>query len=70
MDTVAPKTNKAGRRDGSKAVRNQPKSDEKPISKGTMREPTQQPAAAGKLEDLKQALQTLEEEKGDWSKGG
>jgi hypothetical protein len=35
-----------------------------------MREPTQQAAAAGNQEELKQALQNLEEQKGDWSKGG
>jgi hypothetical protein len=50
--------------------RNQTNSSKKPSSKGTMREPTQQAAAAGNQEELKQALQNLEEQKGDWSKGG
>jgi hypothetical protein len=38
--------------------------------KGTLREPTQQPSAKGNQEELKKALQELEEKKGDWSKGG
>jgi hypothetical protein len=38
---------------------------------GTMREPSQSPGQAqGDLEEVKQALQDLEEAKGDWSKGG
>jgi hypothetical protein len=41
-----------------------------PTAKGAMREPTQQAGAVGDREELKQALQDLEESKGDWSKGG
>ena len=39
--------------------------------KGTMREPTQKPGQIPEgQEELKRALQEVEEEKGDWSKGG
>lgn len=71
MNIVAPGTSTAGRQDDSKRLpKNQTNPSKKPSSKGTMREPTQQAGATGKLEDLKQALQDLEETKGDWSKGG
>ena len=71
MAIVAPGTSNAGRQDNSRRMKkNQPDSGKKPTSKGTMREPTQQAGAAGNQEELKQALQDLEEQKGDWSKGG
>jgi hypothetical protein len=38
--------------------------------KGSMKEPTQHSSAKNDREDLKSALQELEEKKGDWSKGG
>jgi hypothetical protein len=71
MAIVAPGTSAAGGLDDSKRLKkNQTNSGKDPSSKGTMREPTQQAAAAGDQEELKQALQELEEQKGDWSKGG
>jgi len=71
MAIVAPEASKAGRQDDSERVeKNRAGSGKKPSSKGTMREPTQQAAAAGDQEELKEALQDLEEKKGDWSKGG
>jgi len=68
---IAPGISNSGSQDNPKRVKkNQTNKGTKPNSKGSMREPTQQAAAAGKQEELKQALQNLEEEKGDWSKGG
>ena len=68
MNIVAQGTSNAGRQKRVKI--NQTNSGKKSNSKGTMREPTQEPAAAGDLEEVKEALQDLEEQKGDWSKGG
>lgn len=62
MDTVAPEASNGQRENDPKPI--------EPGSKGTMREPTQQAGAGGDLEELKKALQKLEEQKGDWSKGG
>lgn len=71
MDIVAPRTRKAGRQaDAKRLKKNQPKDVQEPGSKGTMREPTQRAGATGDQEDLKVALQDLEEKDGDWSKGG
>jgi hypothetical protein len=71
MDTVAPGTSNAGDQDDVKRTKkNEANSGAEPNSKGTMREPTQQAGAAGEMEELKEALQDLEEQKGDWSKGG
>jgi hypothetical protein len=71
MAIVAPGTSNAGRQEDSRRIKkNQPKAGKEPNSKGTMREPTQQAGAAGDQEELKQAFQELEEQKGDWSKGG
>ena len=71
MNKVAPAKTNAGRQSGSKPImKNQTNSGNDPVSKGTMREPTQQAAAVGDREELKEALQELEETKGDWSKGG
>ena len=45
--------------------------DDAPGGTGTMREPTQKPGQISEgQEELKQALQEVEEKKGDWSKGG
>ena len=45
--------------------------EDAPGGKGTMREPTQKPGQNSEgQEELKKALQEVEEEKGDWSKGG
>ena len=42
-----------------------------PHRKGTMREPAQIPSGTrGEQEEAQQALEELEKEKGDWSKGG
>ena len=71
MAIVAPGANKEDRQDDSERVeKKRNASGEKPSSKGTMREPNQQAAVAGDQEELKEALQDLEEKKGDWSKGG
>jgi hypothetical protein len=71
MAIVEPGTSAAECQDDPKLNKvNQTNSGKNPSSKGTMREPTQQAAAAGDQEELKQALQDLEEQKGDWSKGG
>ncbi len=71
MDTIAQRTKGAGRQDDSKRIKkNQTNPGKESNSKGAMREPTQQAAAVGKQEELKKALQDLEEKKGDWSKGG
>jgi hypothetical protein len=71
MDTVASGTSAAGLQNGAKRIKkNQTDSGKDATSKGTMREPTQQAAAVGDREELKEALQDLEETKGDWSKGG
>jgi hypothetical protein len=71
MDTVASGTKVAGRQNGPKQTKkNQTNSGNDAVSKGTMRVPTQQAAAVGDREELKEALQNLEETKGDWSKGG
>jgi hypothetical protein len=44
---------------------------EVPGGKGAMREPTQKPGQTQEgQEELKQALQEVEEKTGDWSKGG
>jgi hypothetical protein len=64
------KSNADGRDDTKRIKKNQTNSGAKPVSKGTMREPTQQAAAVGDQEELKKALQDVEERKGDWSKGG
>jgi hypothetical protein len=64
-------TTKTGRKKGAKGIKeNQTNPGQDPTFKGTMREPSQQAAAEGDREDLKEALQDLEETKGDWSKGG
>ena len=64
-------TTNAGRKQGARRIKeNQPHPAENPTSKGTMREPRQQVAPVGDGEELKEALQDLEETKGDWSKGG
>lgn len=71
MDIVAAGRSNAGRQAESKRTKkNRTNAGKKPDSKGTMREPTQQAGATGDLEELKVALQNLEEKKGDWSKGG
>jgi hypothetical protein len=71
MDTVTPETTKGEPQTSSKSIKkNQTNSGKKPTSKGTMREPAQQAAPAGPLQDVKEALQEVEESKGDWSKGG
>jgi hypothetical protein len=71
MAIGAPEKSIADRQDDPKRINNnQTNSRAKPNSKGSMREPAQQAAAAGNQEELKQALQELEEKKGDWSKGG
>jgi hypothetical protein len=71
MNTVASGTGAAGCQNGAKRLKkNQTNSGKDAISKGTMREPTQQAAAKGDQEELKRALQNLEETKGDWSRGG
>ena len=72
MSVRNPKTTtKAGRKQGARRIKdNQTNPGENPTSKGTMREPNQQATAVGDREDLKEALQDLEETKGDWSKGG
>jgi hypothetical protein len=42
-----------------------------PHAKGAMREPAQTPSAErGALGEVQDALEDLEKEKGDWSKGG
>jgi hypothetical protein len=42
-----------------------------PHAKGAMREPAQTPSAErGALGEVQEALEDLEKEKGDWSKGG
>jgi hypothetical protein len=42
-----------------------------PHVKGTMREPAQTPdGERGPLDEVREALEDLEKEKGDWSKGG
>jgi hypothetical protein len=70
-DTIAPGTGAAGRQNGAKRIKkNQTNSGKDAVSKGAMRVPTQQAAAVGDREELKEALQNLEETKGDWSKGG
>jgi hypothetical protein len=62
---------KAGRQKGARRIKDkQANPGEYPTSKGTMREPSQQAAAVGDRQELKEALQDLEETKGDWSKGG
>jgi hypothetical protein len=64
-------TTKAGRKKGAKRIEeNQKEPDLNPTAKGTMREPSQQAAPGGDGNELKEALQDLEETKGDWSKGG
>jgi hypothetical protein len=64
-------TTHAGRQQRARRIKeNQPNPGENPTSKGTMREPSQQAAPVGDGEELKEALQDLEETKGDWSKGG
>jgi hypothetical protein len=64
-------TTNAGRNNGARRIKdNQTNPGENPTSKGTMREPSQQAAAGGDRNELKEALQDLEETKGDWSKGG
>jgi hypothetical protein len=71
MDTVVSGTSTAGRQNGAKFIKkNQTNSGTDANSKGTMRVPTQQSAAVGDQEELKVALQDLEETKGDWSRGG
>jgi hypothetical protein len=71
MAFVTPGSSKEGPQEASECIeKDQPASGKKTRSKGTMREPTQQAAAATDQEELKEALQDLEEDKGDWSKGG
>jgi hypothetical protein len=71
MNIFAPGKTNAGRQNGSAPIKkNRTNSGKDALSKGTMREPTQQAAAVGDQEELKEALQELEENKGDWSKGG
>lgn len=71
MDTVAPETTNGKRQDDPRRIEKKPtKSGKKQSSKGNMREPTQQTGAGGDQEELKVALQDLEEQKGDWSRGG
>jgi hypothetical protein len=72
MSVQNPKaTTKAGRKKRARGIKeNQEKPDLNPTSKGTMREPSQQAAPGSDRNDLKEALQDLEETKGDWSKGG
>ena len=42
-----------------------------PHAKGAMREPAQTPSAErGPLGEVREALEDIEKEKGDWSKGG
>ena len=42
-----------------------------PLTKGAMREPAQTPdGERGPSQELQEALENLEKEKGDWSKGG
>jgi hypothetical protein len=44
---------------------------EERFPKGAMREPAQMPSHdSDELKEVKDALQDLEEQKGDWSKGG
>jgi hypothetical protein len=76
MDEVAEGVSEAGRRVGDAGQEpgpgeqpGSPKTD--PHAKGTMREPAQTPGGVGgDREEARQALQDLEETKGDWSKGG
>ncbi|MFL5244335.1 MAG: hypothetical protein ACJ8FY_19725 [Gemmataceae bacterium] len=71
MDTVTPETTKGEPQNNAKSIKkNNTTTGKKPTSKGTMREPPQQAAPAGPLQDAKEALQEVEETKGDWSKGG
>jgi hypothetical protein len=54
---------------GRSAAPKQPLRD--PHAKGAMREPTQTPSGTkGEQTEVQQALEELEKEKGDWSKGG
>jgi hypothetical protein len=71
MAFVTPGSSKEGRQEASEGIeKDQPASGKKTSSKGAMREPTQQAAAETDQEELKEALEDLEEDKGDWSKGG
>jgi hypothetical protein len=63
-------TNAGGQKGARRIKKNQTNPGQDPTSKGTMREPSQWAAVVGDREELKEALQDLEETKGDWSKGG
>ncbi len=74
MDKTAKRSSKSNRRAGGqpKGPAGQPGTPgEDQFPKGTMREPDQMPPKKGDdLQEVKEALQELEEQKGDWSKGG
>ena len=68
MAEMVPGKKRAGVRDGSR-----PEADPsgRPDDKGAMRDPAQMPGGEqGELGQVQKALEELEKEKGDWSKGG
>ncbi len=76
MDKVAKGKSEASRRANTgqqrKGAMKEPQTPvDEQFPKGAMREPEQMPSKEGEdLKEVKEALQDLEEEKGDWSKGG
>jgi hypothetical protein len=63
------KTRKAGKRAAD--AEQEPGTSVPPDDKGAMRDPAQVPGGEkGELGQVQKALEELEKEKGDWSKGG